>query len=70
LCVDISAVLFGDTTEQAEELEKTLMMAAQHAKQLTAMRTRFEWLSAMSDLLQRHTGFFNHGGELYPPVTV
>jgi hypothetical protein len=29
------------------------------------LKTRFEWLSAMSDLLQRHSGFFNHGGELY-----
>jgi hypothetical protein len=65
LCVEISAVLLGDTTEQVAEFEKTLMMAAQHAKQLTAMRTRFEWLSAMSELLQRHKGFFNHGGELY-----
>jgi hypothetical protein len=65
LCVDISAELIGDDTEQVEEFEKTLMMAAQHAKQRPAMRTRFEWLSAVRDLLQRHVGFFNHGGELY-----
>ena len=62
LCVDISCELIGDDTEW---FDKTLMMAAQHVKQLTIMKTRFEWLSAMSDLLQRHSGFFNHGGELY-----
>ena len=64
LCAEISDEV-GD--EQGSEFEKTLIMAAQHAKQLTAMRTRFEWLSAMSELLQRHRGFFNHGGELYDP---
>lgn len=65
LCNDITAACRRD--EQEEEFQKVLLVAAQHAKHLTAMRTRFEWLAAMSDLMQRHKGFFNHGGELYAP---
>lgn len=64
LCGDISNDLEGD---QEADFENTLLIAAKHAKQLTAMRTRFEWLSLMSCLLQKHRGFFMNGGELYEP---
>jgi len=57
----------NNTLQQDQDFITILMEAAQHSKRLMAMRTWYEWLSSMSDLMQRHKGFFNHGGELYAP---
>ena len=51
----------------ADELDELLTVAGRHSNALWSMRTRFEYLSLIGNLLRKHSGIFGHGGEIYSP---
>ena len=50
-----------------DELDELLTVAGRHSNALLTMRTRFEYLALISNLLRKHQGIFGHGGEIYSP---
>ena len=67
LCQNIDARISLEDKVAADSFEQMLQTAAMHTRRVMAMRTRFEFLAAISNLLRKRPSVFGHGGELYHP---
>ena len=67
LCQNVDARIDLKDKVAADSFEQMLQTAAVHTRRVMAMRTRFEFLAAISNLLRKRPSVFSHGGELYHP---